>query len=141
MRTSPTRLLLACVMLLIAGCGGAPDDMPEVAPVRGTVKLDGKPLPMAKVIFSPVEGGQSSEGVTGAGGEYELVYKRDIMGAKVGKHLVVITTYEEPEKADDNKTLIGGRPEQAPPEYNTGGGVEHEVKAGEENVIDFDLAG
>ena len=130
------RLTLLIGLLLVAGCGTT-SDMPEVAPVRGKVTLNGKPLIMAKIIFAPVEGGQSSEAVTNANGEYDLVYKRDIMGAKVGKHKVMITTFELPEVTDDGKVL-GGKPELVPPQFNSQTTLEKEVKP-EENVIDFTL--
>lgn len=122
----------------LPGCGGAPDDMPEVAPVRGTVTLDGKPLALARITFSPADGGQSSDAVTDTQGAYQLSYKRDVKGAKVGTHRVMISTFEHPETTDDGR-IVGGRPELVPGEYNTGGGVEKEVKAGEDNVIDFAL--
>ena len=130
------RTALLGAVLLLAGCGPK-SDMPEVAPVRGKITLNGKPLIMAKVIFAPVEGGQSSEAVTNANGEYELVYKRDIMGAKIGKHKVMISTAEPPEVTDDGK-VIGGKPELVPAQFNTQTTLEKEVTDGE-NVIDFTL--
>ena len=97
-------LTLTVAAVLVSGCGPK-SDMPEVAPVKGKVTLDGKPMVMARIYFTPEGGGQSSEAVTNASGEYELVYKRDIMGAKIGKHTVRITTYEEPEVTDDGKVV------------------------------------
>jgi hypothetical protein len=92
---------------------------------------------MARVAFSPVGGGQTSNATTGPNGEYELYYKRDIRGAKLGKHKVVISTYEQPEIGDDLKP-IGGRPELVPAQFNANTTLEKEVVAGE-NVFDFDL--
>jgi hypothetical protein len=125
------------ILGLAAGCGG-PDDMPDIATVKGKVTLQGKPLVMAKVIFAPIGGGQSSEGVTSASGEYELRYRTDMPGAKVGKHKVTITTFQAPEFTDQLKP-IGGRPELVPPQYSKNSTLEKEVKAGEDNVIDLDL--
>jgi len=129
---------LAAGLAAIGGCGSGPDDMPEVAPVRGKVTLNGKPLTDARVTFAPVDGtGQSSEGRTAASGEYVLTYKRDIMGAKLGKHKVYISTYEEPTTTDDGKTQ-GGFPEKVPAQYNENTTLEREVVDGE-NVFDFEL--
>jgi hypothetical protein len=105
--------------------------------VTGKVTLKGKPLVMAKVIFAPVGGGQSSEGVTNTAGEYELRYRTDLPGAKIGKHKITITTFEPP-VYDDQLKPIGGRPELVPPQYSKNSTLEKEVKA-EDNVIDLEL--
>ena len=129
-------LTLTVAAVLVSGCGPR-SDLPEVAPVKGKVTLDGKPMVLARIYFSPEGGGQSSEAVTNASGEYELVYKRDIMGAKIGKHTVRITTYEAPEVTDDGK-VVGGKPELVPSQYNANSTLQKEVVAGE-NVFDFPL--
>ncbi len=77
---------------LIVGCGGG--DRPELMPVEGLVTLDGQPLAGATVVFRP-KSGKASRGVTDDQGRYELTYLRDIMGAKLGKHTVTITTASE----------------------------------------------
>jgi hypothetical protein len=131
MRFAAATLAVAC-----AGCGPE-SDMPETAPVRGVVTLDGQPVSMARIYFSPQDGGQTSEGLTDPDGRYELRYKRDVMGARLGQHKVVITTYEEPTREDD-LTVSGGVPERIPAKYNQQTTLEKEVVAGE-NVIDFSL--
>lgn len=76
--------------------------LPNLAPVSGTVTLDGKPLAGAEVQFWPrSEGGQqsiyvtTSFGVTDDQGKYLLKYteidSQPIMGAVVGKHTVRIS--------------------------------------------------
>ena len=132
------QLLATAALIAIAGCWtGGPDDMPDIAPVKGTLTLDGQPVGMAHIVFSPVDGGQSSETYSDQSGNYVLTYKRDIMGAKIGKHKVVVTTYEEPETTDDLKK-IGGTPERFPEKYNKNTTLQHDVAAGE-NVIDLKL--
>ncbi|MEX1026648.1 MAG: hypothetical protein WD049_01385, partial [Candidatus Paceibacterota bacterium] len=83
--------VLAAVTL---GCGG---DGYRMAPVSGTVMLDGAPLPNASVTFSPSAQGQSEQagpgsyGRTNEQGKYSL--KRidtDANGALVGNHRVEI---------------------------------------------------
>lgn len=77
----------------MCGCGGS-GDRPELIPVEGLVTLDEQPLAGATVVFRP-ESGKASRGVTDAEGRYELIYLRDIKGAKPGKHAVRITTASE----------------------------------------------
>lgn len=132
------RIAAAIFAAACAGCGSE-SDLPETAPVRGVVTLDGQPVAMARIYFSPQDGGQTSEGLTDPAGRYELRYKRDVMGAKLGKHKVVITTYEEPTREDD-LSVSGGVPERIPRKYNEQTTLEKEVVAGD-NVIDFSLTG
>ncbi len=84
-------ILLAAAVL--AGCSG--DDRPPLADVTGTVTLDGRPLPNAVVTFLPIQRGRASRGMTDSAGHYELRYLRDIRGAILGSHQVMITTASE----------------------------------------------
>jgi len=63
-----------------------------VAPVSGTVTLDGQPLPKASVLFQPDKGGRPSFGVTNEEGGYTLAYSMNQSGAEVGPCTVKITT-------------------------------------------------
>lgn len=125
---------VAC-SLLLTGCGGV--DRPQLATVKGKVTLNGQPVPLAKVYFAPVDGGQSSSGETAVNGEYELYFRYDEPGAQVGKHRVTVSTYQPPE-VDDMGKPIGGVPEKIPAQYNTNSTLEKEVKPGE-NIIDLNL--
>jgi hypothetical protein len=120
---------------LSCGCGGS--ERPELATVRGKVTLKGQPVPLAKVIFMPVNGSQSSSGETGPSGDYELYFRYEEPGAEIGKHKISISTYEPPEVTDDGKKQ-GGRAEMVPKQYNTESSLERDVVAGE-NVIDLEL--
>lgn len=60
--------IIFAVVLVAVGCGGGP----ERAPVSGTVKLDGKPLTTATVIFVPQAGGPYAKGAIDPDGTYEL---------------------------------------------------------------------
>lgn len=112
---------------LVSGCGTS--STPELAPVRGTVTLDGQPLAGATVIFEPTDGGRSSHGQTDAEGKYRLNYIRDIQGAKVGSHYVSITTASE-------ANLV----ERLPAGYNRQTTLTATVTAGK-NDCDFELRG
>ena len=113
-RTTPG-LLLVC---LFAGCGGGTDDGPELAPVWGTVTLDGEPLVEARVIFTPAGGGRAAIGVTDDRGVYKLAYVADRMGTPPGEYVVKISTYREPEEDEESGEMSPTRPETVPAMYN-----------------------
>ena len=64
----------------------------KVAPVSGTVTLDGEPLNRASVMFQPKAGGRPSSGVTDENGYYRLGYSMTEEGAEVGTCTVKIST-------------------------------------------------
>ena len=106
-------------LLLLTGCAKS---APDVAPVSGRVTLDGQPLEFAVVTFQP-EGKAPATSGTDKDGRYELMYKRDVMGAPLGMNRVSILL--DVEQAH--------RP-QIPPQPD----LKREVKPGP-NVFDFDL--
>jgi hypothetical protein len=127
-------------ILFLAGCSGG-----SVAPVSGTVKLDGKPLPHATVVFQPDGGGPNpgpgSTGKTDANGHYELqVTTTNARGAVVGKHKVSITAYEgdgEPDSSAPNATVF--RKALVPVEYNANTKLTFDVPSGGSTTANFDL--
>ncbi|WP_347244323.1 carboxypeptidase-like regulatory domain-containing protein [Thermogutta sp.] len=134
MKQSGFVFLLFAALASFSGCGRGG---PALGQVEGTVTLDGVPLPGARVIFSPVDGGRSSMAVTDGSGHYELEFAAGSKGAVVGKHKVTISTFEAGEK-DDSGQLVGFVPERVPAKYNTNTTLEVEVKRGHQ-VIDFPL--
>jgi hypothetical protein len=111
---------------------------PKLAPVTGTVVVDGKPLAGAEVWFHPEQKQQdakgkefkvsSSFGKTDASGRYELMYDQDHKGAAIGKCRIEIVTADYSgihEKYYKTRKKI-------PPETI-------EVKAGKQ-VVDLDLS-
>lgn len=127
-------LTIGLVVLLGPGCGPSG---PRLGYVEGTVTLDGVPLPGAKVIFTPVDGGRSSMAVTDGRGFYVLEFAAGEKGAVVGKHKVSVSTYEAGE-TDDTGKLVGHVPERVPAKYNRESTLEFEVKPGKQ-VIDLKL--
>jgi len=75
-------------VFLAAGCG---DGKKKLAKVSGVVKLDGKALDGATVVFHPADGGRPATGLTGADGHFTLSTYTSGDGAQVGEHKVVIT--------------------------------------------------
>src|SRR5262245_18967580 len=83
--------------IVLSGCGGGPKDLPDIAPVTGTVTLDDKPLEGAVVTFQPETTRQSSA-LTDAGGKYQLSFNQTLKGAAIGKHTVRISKRSDPSK-------------------------------------------
>lgn len=106
---------MVIVWLSINGCG---HNM-KVAPVSGTVTLDGAPLKRASVLFEPEAGGRPSFGVTDQNGKYTLAYSMHEGGAEVGSCTVKITTLlKDDEDADGNPVQNSkSAAEQVPERY------------------------
>jgi len=126
-----TLFAISCVL---AGCGG---EM-KVAPVAGTVTLDGEPLDRASVLFQPDKGGRPSFGVTDDSGRYTLAYSMNERGAEVGPCTVKVTTRLAKEEASgEYKDNAPKAPERVPARY-----VKSPVKVTVEpksNTIDIAL--
>ena len=95
MQTSLKRFFFwvaACVLLIVFGCSSGD---PRVAPVVGTVTLDGSPVKDASVAFQPAGGGRPAVGRTNSDGTFALTTFKALDGAIIGDHVVTITAYEE----------------------------------------------
>jgi hypothetical protein len=84
--------LFLLAMLAAGGCSG-----PLMAPVKGKVTCDGKPVREAQVTFAPVgtgeserEPGKPATGFTDEDGNYVLSTNKALDGALVGEHQVNI---------------------------------------------------
>jgi hypothetical protein len=126
---APFSLILLCV---VTGCGESPY---VVAPVRGKVLLNNKPLPQGGIMFAPIAQGESANaGKTAVGriqedGTYTLTTYDKGDGAVVGEHWVTIVNHDE-------ENLPDGVPSFARiqvPEKKV-------VVAGKENQIDITLS-
>lgn len=84
--------LLVLISICLVGCGHRSQF--GMAPVSGTVTIDGTPTADVVVIFSPVANdntsivGPFSTGVTDAQGNFTLKSKRGHAGAVIGAHTV-----------------------------------------------------
>lgn len=136
MKTVALRSMFVITIGLGLVCGGCADS--ELGTVRGTVQMDGKPLPNAVVTFYPLEPdvsagkGGASYGRTDDAGEYELQYNRDSKGAEIGRHKVEISTRQESSGGDYGADI----PETVPAKYNSQTTLTAEVASGH-NTIDF----
>ena len=111
----------------LAGCGTASaSSKPEspLAPVKGSISLDGKPLEGATVIFSP-QGSMMGDGaiaVTDASGNYEAICG-GATGAPIGTYKILISRLVDPSGKPVIATLetppanLGAR-ESMPPKFS-----------------------
>ena len=91
----PYQLALLILAVVAAGCGNGG---PALAPVRGRVTLDGRPLAFKSVRFHPEQGtpGAGAGANTDADGNYTLLAvrpgaTRDVTGVPPGSYRVVVT--------------------------------------------------
>ena len=118
-------------MATIAGCSSKPANMPELAPVSGTVTMDGQPLPKVVVILRSHKGGVST-GVTDESGRYNAKYLSRFAGAGLGKTTVEINGL--PRSADDPTPSA-----VVPTKYNTATTLSVDVQKSS-NTFDFPLS-
>lgn len=130
--STATLTILTAVAMGMTGCAGGGN----VAPVTGTVTMDGEPLANATVTFMPQDEGGSSYGLTDTAGAYTLTYGREQEGAEIGEHKVMITT--ETSGDPDADPPIAASPETVPAEYNSATTLTATVEPGG-STIDFDL--
>jgi hypothetical protein len=134
------RLLVGFVVVLALGCGGGSKG---VVPVSGKVTLDGKPLPNATVMFSPIadpgsiDAGPGSSAKTNEKGEYTLQASTGKKGAQVGKHRVTISSLS-PQITEGDERPRGGPPlvDKIPAKYRD---MTREVPAGGTDQMNFEL--
>ncbi|MEX0642555.1 MAG: hypothetical protein WD468_07630 [Pirellulales bacterium] len=100
----PISSLLVWQLMLLAGCGG---NLPETAPVRGVVHIDGHALPAFKnaaVVFTPNAGRPATGVISPMDGTFELSTYRDGDGARIGPHSVAVSaTVAAPADHDDDR--------------------------------------
>jgi len=112
------RLLLLALFLMTYGCSGGEgnlNDPPKRVPIKGTVRLDGKPLTGAVVVFLPSEDGKGTltQGETGEDGTYELLYMAQPGGTAPGRYRVIISYLVAP---DGTPQGLGPRSSMTPTE-------------------------
>jgi hypothetical protein len=122
--------LLAASAVMASGCQSRAPGTPDLAPVTGTVTVDGQPADKASVSFEGPDN-KVSFGNTDTTGRYELNYIHQLKGAAIGANTVKITTrIEAPPGA--------GYVDPIPAKYNARTTLKADVKAGP-NVINFEL--
>lgn len=134
----------AVAWLMLAACSGCNRSPFTLAPVSGTVLLDGRPLAGGVINFQPIAAGEGGKGGPGstsrtdAEGRYWLTTVRGQRGAVVGKHRVKIYSFspESPPIADD---APAPQRELVPARYNYRSDVTFDVPAGGTDTADFSI--
>ena len=132
-----SRLAVIALVTCATGCSGNPA---PTYPVRGTVRLDGKPLARGTVLFEPAAPGpdgkvHSARATIGPDGSYRLSTFGEHDGAVAGRHRAVVLA------SSVNPENTGGTPEPVlPVKYASTrtSGLEYEVKP-ETDTIDIEL--
>jgi hypothetical protein len=116
---------LLCLLLLTPGGCGKGKDLPDLAPVTGTVTLDGQPLAEAEITFTPIgtTAGLGSEGRTAGDGKYQLKAVRRGAGAAAGQYKVVISKRVMPDgsvvrPSPDTPPIMSPGKELLSPQYS-----------------------
>ena len=132
---------VCCLQLLVlSGCGSDPYPL---APVSGTVTLDGAPLAGANLGFEPIKSGSSvnagpaSYATTDAEGRFRLETPDGRAGAVVGEHRVWIRTLKAERGRDGEAVLVAQ--ERLPPRYNSQTGLTYNVPDEGSDVVEFAL--
>lgn len=121
------KLLVCSALLLLAGCGS---DLPPLAPLTGTVTLDGKPYAKGSLMFSPLGGGRPSVAETNEQGEFEAMYQLGIPGAIIGKHSVMFEAAGADEPLSEEEEMNLHKKNPGPPKNLKINPKEVEVKEG-----------
>jgi hypothetical protein len=124
-------LLMLIGLISLASLSGCGRRIPTIVPVKGTVLLNGQPLPKAVVKFQPQKDDLRSEfysfAETDENGQFALTCGyNDKPGAVVGQHVVLITESPEPKELrrsrdprehENYRAKLGNRP--IPPRYSS----------------------
>lgn len=132
-----SRLAALALLAHVAGCSGNPA---PTYPVRGTVRLDGKPMTRGTVLFEPTAPGadgkaHSARATIQSDGSYRLSTFGEYDGSVAGCHRAVVLV------SSANPESTGGTPAPVlPAKYGSTrtSGLEYEVRP-ESNTIDIDL--
>jgi hypothetical protein len=127
--------------LVAAGCGQGGDALPR-EPVSGKVTLDGRPLDSGEITFVPTSGTGPAVGGKIQDGSYSIP-RAD--GPIPGPHRVSIysakPTGKKIKDETDSNVLYDERAETIPERYNARSDLKAEIRAGERNRFDYELAG
>ena len=129
------------VCFVSAGCGSSA--LFDRAGVSGTVTFDGEPIKEGRITFTPQEG--ESSGAAAAlieDGEYSI---DDSVGPKVGKQKVTINASRKTGQTvpaampAPEGTMIEVTEEYIPYKYNYATTLSADIKAGDNDGVNFDL--
>jgi hypothetical protein len=127
-RFAPLLVLFAFVIAI--GCSSGPPQLAQ-ATVKGTVKLDGKPMESGDVMFALP--GEPPDTIKVNNGAFEGK-------AKIGKARIEIRSYKEGKETKMGDTIIPASPENfIPAKWNTESTRIEEVKKDGPNEFNFEV--
>ena len=122
-----TPAILALALCVLPGCGGGGPDRPTMAPVSGTVTLDGKPLAGANIrFFSEDQSAETATGVTDGEGKFQLTTYNTNDGAVPGAYKVAVSMIQSGQ--------AGNVPETEPDALNPPPAEMAEPDSGESSI-------
>lgn len=144
-RSQSLSTALLGLMLLMSGCGGGPKG-PALAPAKGVVLYQGKPLTTGQICFMPdkskgTQGPMASSSINEKG-EFELRTFPPEKGAVIGFHKVIITSYKSTAFDPNNPSPPLQEISLIPARYGdeeTSGLTAEVVKDAGKNVYTFEL--
>ncbi len=117
--------MLCLAFVMCPGCGSSG---PPLAPVTGTVLLDGNPVAGLLVEFQPIQNGRPSMAYTDQQGRFKLQFTKSRWGAMPGEHRVMVS-YERDPDAETPQPKV-----KIPKRYNEATELRHEVVKGKNHV-------
>jgi hypothetical protein len=134
--------LMALAATALFGCGGDG----KLAPVSGTVKINGKPVADVEVMFQPVAEsatnapGAAAVGVTGPDGRYAAkLIGQETTGATVGRNQVMFSGRANPADFSEDGRKRGKPAVSIPARYSLDSAIYFEVPPSGTTTADFDL--
>lgn len=135
------RFAIFASMVLVAGASLGCKESLFDADVKGTVTLDGKPVPPGVIVFSPVAGGgNSSRGRIEANGNYFLVTRHE-RGVDPGDYRVAVQVFEKGDPPGPGERAPANLPPLVPERYLSidTSGLQFTVESGS-NTLDINLS-
>jgi hypothetical protein len=135
---APLNALVCLCALMLPGCSNSGDQ--RTAAVRGKVTYKGAPVTKGNITFYPEVMGPAAYGVLEPDGTYTLSTYSQGDGAVIGKHKIAIVSKEEQTNFEANAPPTDGK-WLIPAKYflEATSGLTADVKAGQENEINFEL--
>jgi hypothetical protein len=107
--TNRLKFARIAICLAVAALGCKPSSQLPTAKVRGTVTVDGAPIPSGTVYFSPTKG-RGARGKIKTDGTFELTTYQEGDGAIMGEHAVFVIALDggadEAEQSGPVKSLV-----------------------------------
>jgi hypothetical protein len=130
------------LLLVIASGCGKKSNLPPLAPVSGTIKVDGQPLERGMIAFvpdMPQPGAKTPMGSSpiGKAGQYRIKTAGED-GAWVGPHRIRVMAETEYDPVTNTPPMSFVNRKYASEQSS---GLTREVVADTDNVFDFDLDG